>query len=286
MGLLLGLGVGLGLLLIWRAGSPSLAGETRARPRWTRRLAEQLERAGLTSISPGQLVAICAASAGSVLLLMQVISGTLPVALAFAAIAGWLPISYVAGRGARRSRELAHVWPDVVDNLASAVRAGLSLAEALAQLGERGPDQLRPAFAEFARDYQTSGRFGDCLDRLKARLADPVGDRVIEGLGIARDVGGGDLGRLLRNLSAHLREDARTRAELEARQSWGVAAARLAVAAPWLVLLMLSFQQDVIARYASATGVLILGIGGGLCVLAYVLMRRIGRLPHERRVFA
>ena len=46
------------------------------------------------------------------------------------------------------------------------------------------------------------GRFGDCLDRLKERLADPVADRIVEALRLAREVGGSDLGRLLRTLSA------------------------------------------------------------------------------------
>ena len=77
-----------------------------------------------------------------------------------------------------------------------------------------------------------TGRFGDCLDRLKDRLADPTGDRVIEGLRIAREVGGGELGRLLRNLSGYLRDETRTRSELESRQAWTVNGARLAVAAP------------------------------------------------------
>jgi tight adherence protein B len=145
---------------------------------------------------------------------------------------------------------------------------------------------LREPFQAFARDYQVSGRFEDSLDRLKARLADPVGDRVVEGLRVAREVGGGDLGRLLRNLSSHLRDDARTRSELEARQSWAVNAARLAVAAPWLVLLMMCFQPEVIGRYASTTGAVVLGVGAVLCVAAYRLMLRIGRLPVERRVMA
>jgi tight adherence protein B len=103
---------------------------------------------------------------------------------------------------------------------------------------------------------------------------------------VAREVGGGDLGRLLRNLSSHLRDDARTRAELEARQSWAVNGARMAVAAPWLVLLLMSFQREVIARYASATGTVVLVAGALLCAVAYRLMLRIGRLPVERRVMA
>ena len=99
-----------------------------------------------------------------------------------------------------------------------------------------------------------SGRFGDALDRLKDRLADPVGDRVVESLRVAREVGGGDLGRLLRSLSGFLRDDARTRSELESRQAWTVNGARLAVAAPWLVLLLMCFQPEVIHRYSTGAG--------------------------------
>ena len=123
------------------------------------------------------------------------------------------------------------------------------------------------------------GGSATALDRLKATLADPVGDRVVEGLRIAREVGGGDLGRLLRNLSGYLRDDLRTRSELESRQAWTVNGARLAVAAPWLVLLLLCFQPEVIGRYASPGGVVVLVGGAVCCLVAYRLMVRIGRLP-------
>jgi tight adherence protein B len=97
-----------------------------------------------------------------------------------------------------------------------------------------------------------TGRFGESLDRLKERLADPVGDRVVEGLRVAREVGGGELGRLLRNLSGYLREDVRTRGELESRQAWTVNGARLAVAAPWLVLLFMSFVTRWLEKVSSS----------------------------------
>ena len=283
MGLVVGLGVGVGLLLIWSAFVLPAPERERRGPS---RLRATLDQAGLLGLSVRALLGLCAVSGLAVLLAIQVLSRTWPVSLTFAAMAAYGPLVLVAGRARRRQRELAEVWPDAVDNLASAVRAGLSLAEAVAGLGERGPEPLRAAFTSFGREYQASGRFGECLDRLKERLADPVGDRVVEGLRVARDVGGGDLGRLLRNLSGHLRDETRTRAELEARQSWAVNGARLAVAAPWLVLLLMCFQPEVIARYASAAGVVVLGTGGGLCLVAYRVMLRIGRLPSERRVMS
>jgi tight adherence protein B len=123
-----------------------------------------------------------------------------------------------------------------------------------------------------------------CLDRLKAALADPTGDRIVESLRLARQVGGTDLGRLLRTLSAFLREDARTRAELESRQSWTVNAARLAVAAPWIMLGLLSLRPEAVRAYNSATGLVVLAIGGAVCFVAYRLMIVLGRLPQEERV--
>ena len=282
MGALVGLGVGVGLLVVWSAfATPRTPRTSRNRRGW---LALRLGEAGMHRVSvPGVAVLSVGLGAGAVLV-VQVVSGTPPVALAFGVMAGYLPFAVVAARARRRRRELAEVWPEAVDNLASAVRAGMSLPDALAALGVRGPEPLRPAFDSFALDYQVTGRFGECLDRLKEELADPVGDRVVEGLRIAREVGGGELGRLLRTRSGYLRHDVRTRSEMESRQAWTVNGARLAVAAPWLVLLVMSFQSDVIRRYASPAGVAILVVGAALCVAAYWSMMRIGRLPVERRI--
>ncbi len=284
MGALVGLGVGIGLLLVWSAFFV---------PRRPRRpapeagmVARLLARAGLGEVSVTGFVALCLVCAVVAGLVVQVVSRTPPVAVAFAAMGGYLPVALVTGRARRRQRDFAEVWPEAVDHLASAVRAGMSLPDALAGLAVRGPEALRPSFDAFALDYQVSGRFGESLDRLKDRLADPVGDRVVEGLRIAREVGGGELGRLLRNLSGYLRDEAHTRSELEARQSWAVNGARLAVAAPWVVLLLMSFQSEVITRYRSTTGALVLAFGAVASVLAYRLMMRIGRLPVERRILS
>lgn len=282
MGAVVGLGVGIGLLLIWSA---FVLPRTRV-PRQASRLDRLLASADLGQVRPAGLVGLCVACGVTALVVAQIVSRTFPVAIAFGAMGGHLPITVVRSRARRRQRELAEVWPEAVDNLASAVRAGMSLPEALTALSVRGPEPLRPAFAAFGIDYQVSGRFFDALDRLKERLADPVGDRVVEGLRIAREVGGGDLGRVLRGLSGYLRDDARTRSELEARQSWTVNGARLAVAAPWLVLLLLCFQPQVIHRYATGAGVLVLAVGAAVCFGCYRLMLRIGRLPSERRILS
>ena len=283
MGALLGLLFGLGCLLLYRARTTAAASKGPGQG-WQQRTRELLVQAGIEGVTPGQLLAASAVLALLVFILVLGTSRVLVIALAFGGFASLLPLQLVRRRRSQRSVELREVWPEAVDNLSSGVRAGLSLPEALTQLGVRGPEQLRSAFRRFGEDYRASGRFSESLDRLKANLSDPVGDRVVEALRMAREVGGTDLGRLLRTLSTFLREDARTRSELETRQGWTVNAARLALSAPWILLLLLSTQPSAVAAYNQPAGALVLLVGGGISFAAYRIMIRIARLPSERRV--
>jgi tight adherence protein B len=288
MGAAVGLTAGIGLFFIWwSAWAPDAGpgqGVRSGAPGWAAAMRDVLVQAGVESVSLRAMAITCAGLGVLVALTVLAVSESPPISACFGLIAAWLPAAAVRARARRRRAVLRELWPEVVDNLASGVRAGLSLPEALAQIGERGPEPLRPAFAAFGRDYRVTGRFGESLDVLKDRLADPVADRICEALRITREVGGSDLGRLLRSLSAFLREDARTRAELHARQSWTVNAARLAVAAPWAVLGILGTRPESVRPYNSTTGVTVLAVGAGLSVVAYRLMLRLARLPEEERV--
>jgi tight adherence protein B len=284
MGVMVGLMAGAGLFCVWWSfWVPARASET-GRPGPYQRVVELLIQADLPSVSPQVLVLTGLGFGATVFLAILALSQVTAIAACFAAMAAWSPISLVLARARRRRARWRELWPEVVDNLASGVRAGLSLPEALGQIGHRGPEPLRAAFVLFAQDYRLTGNFGDALDLLKERLADPVGDRLCEALRITREIGGSDLGRLLRGLSAFLREDARTRSELEARQSWTLYAARLAVAAPWLVLALLASRPESVAAYNRPAGGVVLLIGAVVSIVAYRLMIMIGRLPEEQRV--
>ena len=284
MDVLWGVVVGLGLFMVWWSFWPTPPRAASRPDGWAARTQDRLVRAGAPAVTPGALVGLAVAAGAIAFIVAAGLSGSAPIGACFGLLAARAPFALVAHRALARDRATRELWPEVVDSLASGVRAGLSLPEAVGQLGERAPESLREPFALFAEDYRASGRFHDCLDALKARLADPVADRIVETLRITRDVGGTDVGRVLRTLSEFLREDARTRGELEARQSWTVNAARLAVAAPWLVLALLATRGDSAAAYDSAAGVAVLATGGLATVVAYRIMLRVGRLPQDARV--
>src|SRR3954453_9931678 len=127
-GALLGLLLGVGLLLIWRSGSR--APRRRTEPRRPGARQQMLAAAGLTGLNSAQLFALQAGLAVLALVVVLLTTGTVTVSLVFGVFGFFLPIAQVRRLAARRRADLREVWPEVVDNLASAVRAGLSLPEA------------------------------------------------------------------------------------------------------------------------------------------------------------
>ncbi|MFF1382726.1 type II secretion system F family protein [Arthrobacter sp. NPDC058288] len=279
---LLGVLLGAGLFLMWWSAweQPKSA---RQRPR-PGRLQDLLRAAGIENVSGLGLVSTCLGMAAFVSIMFFAVTRSWPISACFGLFGGWLPMAVVRWRARKRTATLRQLWPDVVDHLRSAIRAGLSLPEALIQLGEKGPEELRHVFRDFGADYRAGGQFDPALNRLKERLADPVADRIVEALRLTREVGGSDLGRLLGTLGEFLRESARTRSELEARQSWTVNAARLAVAAPWIVMVLLATRPEAVVAYNTAAGAAVLLGGLVVSAICYSVMLRIGALPEDERV--
>ncbi|TFC95145.1 MULTISPECIES: type II secretion system F family protein [Cryobacterium] len=284
MTLVLGGLLGAGLLLLaapflWPR--PTGAGRTRS----PGRLRTILAQAGLGNVPLPAFVTLSLVLGLAVSALSQAILGIAALSMV-AALAGLtVPTLMVAWRVRARRRANRAVWPDVVDHLVSAVRSGLALPDSVGTLAGAGPMSTRPAFAEFAREYRSTGNFSSAVDGLKASLADPVADRILETLRMAREVGGSDLTVVLRSLAAWIRQDAAIRSEVEARQSWIVNAARLGVAAPWVVLLLLASRPEAAVSYNTPAGVTVIVCGLGVSVVAYRVMVALGRLPEERRWF-
>ncbi len=284
MTVLLGALLGAGLVLLV---SPWLwpASERVERTPRRGRLNILLEEAGYPRTAPRMLIVSMIATAVVAASLVWLITG-LPVLALLAAIAGAVaPVFFLRGRRLRLRKARRQLWPDVCDLLVAAIRVGLSLPDAVASLGESAPPAIRPAFVVFARDLRSTGRFESSLDTLKATLADPISDRILETLRMARQVGGTELTGVLRALSASVRADAALRGEVEARQSWIRGAAVLGAVAPWVILGLLAMRPEGREAYASPEGVLVIVVGAIVSVIAYRIMLRIGRLPEPQRWF-
>ncbi|MCK9916950.1 MULTISPECIES: type II secretion system F family protein [Microbacterium] len=286
MSILLGLLLGAGALLVaspWFWPRTSSARPTRplSAPALDRLLAEAGFAARRRRAVVLSALALAAVAASAALLLTGV-----PVVAAVAALAAaGAPFAWLRSRARGLVRARRALWPDVCDLLVASVRAGVALPDAVAALAASAPAALRGAFASYARDVAASGHFDSAMARLKAVLSDPVADRLVEALRMARQVGGTELVPVLQALSQSIRADAAARAEAEARQSWVRAAAVLGVSAPWVILVLLSLRAEGAAAYASPGGVALVVFGAAASVLAFWLMSRLGRFPEPRRWF-
>jgi tight adherence protein B len=284
MSVVLALLLGLGVFLVFDActsppskGSPTLDRVRSVLGRW-------LVAGGLGNVSLGQFLCACAGAGLAVAAIVIVLIGSSTVALVGFCAGSYAPVAYYRSRGKSVRRARQQCWPEAIELLAGAVRAGDTLPTAIALVAERGPEPLRAPFRAVVADHRVSGDFVGALERLGVALAEPTADRVVATLVIAHRVGGRELGQVLRTLGGFLREDLAVRKEIVARQSWTLVAARVAAAAPWLVLVLVASRPQGAAAYDSVTGLLVLAIGAGATALGYRLMIAVGRLPEEPRV--
>lgn len=284
MSVVIALVLALGVFLVYDGFTRARLARTRSSP--ADLCAAWLAAAGLGQVSPAQFLAASATvgfAAGAIIVVMI---GSVGVAF-IATLAGFIaPTSFYRAR--RRSVRAARrrAWPDAIELLAGAVRTGDTLPAAIGVVAERGPESLRSVFRSVTTDHRVTGDLVGALERMGAAVADPIADRVVRTLVLAHRVGGRELGRVLRMLSAFLREDCATRREIEARQSWTVVAARVAASAPWLVLVLVASRPQGARAFDSPTGVMVLLVGAGVTAVGYRLMMRLGRLPDEPRVLA
>jgi tight adherence protein B len=228
-------------------------------------------------------IGISASISTAVVLLM---TRSIVIALAFGVFAAGIAFVTVRVKSNLNEAALIAAWPEVIDHLMSGIQSGLSLTESLAGLSTRGPEVLRPAFAQFKTNLYGSGDLTQAIEELKAKFSHHGSDQIFEALIISKALGGSELLQILRTLGDFLRQDLALRREIEVKHGWIKNSAHLSAAAPWILLLLLSTQPSTAAAYSTTTGALILVAGLVMTGVAYIWMNRLGRLPETPRVFA
>jgi tight adherence protein B len=204
--------------------------------------------------------------------------------LCIALLTGALGFELLTGRAKSRGREITGLWPEVLDSLASAETAGASLVEAFLELSDHAPNSLRPNFIRAAAKLDRGFGFDEVMVSIKAELGSRHADRLIELLRMVYEIGGANYHLLLRSQAQGLRREIAVLNEIETKQSWVVGTAKLAIAAPWLIVALLSSRPENAAVYNSSTGAAVLLGGLLVSAFAYRAVQLMGALPSMKRV--
>jgi len=251
-----------------------------------RKLSTLLIQAGITKIQPAQFVLIVLASSGAFLFLMSAVTSSV---LIGASITICVLVQLVDSFRSRIRTELYKTnleWPKFLDSIHSAAWAGASLEQAILDSISFAPAKLSWALLEFEKDQNSSLPLSQNLDNLKARLANPISDRFIEITRLASASGGRGYLNALRNQALQLRLENATWTEIQVKQNWILGTAKLAVLAPWLVLVLLSLRPETAIAFQSETGIAVLVIGLVASLLAFRLIKALGALPQRSRTLA
>jgi tight adherence protein B len=202
-----------------------------------------------------------------------------------AIVVATLPRAYFGRKRARRLAEVQEAWPDGLRDLISSVRSGASLPNAIESLAGFGPAPLRSAFQGFAI-YSRSLGVVPALEMIKADLADPTSDRVIEVLILAYERGGTVVPEILSDLAEATTRDIWTLEQIRTEALEQKINARVVFVLPWFVLIAMTAQAGAFRDfYSTPAGLTVALLGGMMSLIGIAIASRLGRQPAEPRVF-
>lgn len=276
-------GVAVYLVLGYLSGSTPARRVRRARGAQAGRGQLWLTQAGVR-LTPRQFWLASTAVGAAAFVVLALATATPAVALVPGVGAALAPRAYFARQRARRLREVTEAWPDGLREIKAAVTAGMSLPQALTVLADSGPAALQRAFARFPLLVRMLG-VTPALEVIKAELADPTSDRVLEVLILAQERGGPVVGELLDDLAQATGDDLKVSEEIVTAGLEHKLNARAVFVLPWLVLAALTASPGHFrVFYQSPAGFVVVAVAAVLSLLGVGVTARLGRSPTEERV--
>jgi len=225
-----------------------------------------LERAGVTMrIQDFVLLVVAAAlavAAGGLVLV-----GPLP-ALLLAVVVPLLARVGLGVMAGRRRSAFADQLDDSLQLIASSLRAGHSLLQALASVAREAEQPTSVEFARVLNETRVGRPLNDSLDETAARMESPDFTWVTQAIAINREAGG-NLAEVLDGVANTIRERNQIRRQVQALSAEGKLSAYVLMALPFGIAGFLMFSnRPYMAKFAQG----LVGFGLiGLCVLLLVI---------------
>lgn len=205
-----------------------------------------LAQAGMET-KPGQILLMTGVLTLGTYILSHLFLTTEVTPVFWALVVGSIPIATVFYNRQKRMRGFEKNFPEAIDLLARAVRAGHSLNSGMEIVGQ---EMAEPIAGEFRKTYEEQRlglHFREALVNLSTRV--PSQDvRFFTTALVIQDETGGNLAEILGNLSATIRERFRIRGEVKVRTAQGRLTAMILISLPPSMLILLNFLNPEYCR--------------------------------------
>jgi tight adherence protein B len=205
---------------------------------WPEKVQTLIDQSG-AQIRVGRVVLLSLVLCEGIELILSGLFSIAAISLAGALIGLALPLSWIALKRRRRMRTFEKSFPDALDLLARAVRAGHSFTSGLEMMGTEMPD---PVGTEFRTTFEEQN-FGLLLQDALMNLVDrmPLLDvRFFVTALLLQKETGGNLSEILNNLAKVIRERFRIQGEVRTRTAQGRLSALVLISLPLFMMVALN----------------------------------------------
>jgi len=244
---------------------------------WSMRLREYLLQAGMV-MKPAKLVLISAVLAAATYVVLSNTAAGLPGLAAFglAIVMLMLPFLFVAWKRKRRLRQFEERFPEALDLLGRAIRAGHAFTTGLEMISKDSPEPVASEFRTAFEEQNFGLPLRDALLNMTERI--PLIDVrfFVTALLIQKETGG-NLAEILDSLARVIRERFRIFRDVRIRTAQGRLTAGIMIALPMFMLLVLTVLNPAYTRvlFFDPKGPPVLAVAALLQVIGSVIIWRI-----------
>ncbi|HYK98097.1 MAG TPA: type II secretion system F family protein [Candidatus Acidoferrales bacterium] len=206
--------------------------------RWIAVMIEQAQ----ADVSVGEVLAAMATLAALAFTLAIVFTSLLAVGIAAALFGGGLPLLWLTWQRRRLARKFSDQLLDTIALLASSVRSGHSLLQALEHVVSEAPEPTRSTIALVVREIGLGASQEDALERVADRLPSEDLELIVSAINVHHQIGG-SLARVLDSIAETIQERGRIAGDirsLTAQQRFSAYVLSLLPVAVGLVLYLVS----------------------------------------------
>ncbi|MBM2811121.1 MAG: type secretion system protein [Chloroflexi bacterium] len=210
------------------------------------------------------------------LLVVGVLAGPLLGLLA----ASLLVVGFFRFSGGQRTRDLAiRQTPDALALLASGLRAGYSVSQAIALVSRESPEPTASHFRSVAREIEVGQALEVALEELEKRTGNADYELVAIIIAVQHEVGG-NLAQALDSVGQTVRERAELRQQVSALTAQQRLSSIVLTSLPvgLFVFMFLVDRPFIEPLLSTAAGRALLGLAVAMIVVAWLAMKRLGRV--------
>jgi len=245
--------------------------------RWPRvaKLQTMLEQGDVKSRA-GNVVLLCLLSGAGVGLLVLLFSGFPQFAWLGALLGAFLPYSYASYKRTKRFQKFEEIFPEAIDTLARAVRAGHAFTTALELIASEIADPVASEFRKLFEEQKFGLPVRDALVNLTERV--PLVDVkfFVTAVMLQRETGG-NLAEILDNLSYVIRERFKIMRQVRVHTAQGRMTMMLLMGLPPIIIVTMQAMNPSFIRplFQDPIGHALIVVGITLQTIGYFVIRKV-----------